>query len=143
MARTDHSPSAKASREVARFNASHTTGEVVRFWPAARDGRALLGELAGPALLLGGHTAVVWVKGFPSCIPTTHIERLASNGPDGTHVLRVKPEHRDTRGIYWRPGGHGYTDELDKAGRWFVDELPDTNRAEPVLIDDVSPGGAP
>ncbi len=47
-------------------------------------------------------------------------------------VMRVRPEFRDTRGRFWRPGGAGYTDDLTEAGLWVAGQSPHADRAEPL-----------
>ena len=48
-------------------------------------------------------------------------------------VMRVLPEYRTGRGVYWRPDGWGYTDWLDEAGR-FEPPGPRSDYAEPVPV---------
>lgn len=72
----------RAGRTLARetalvedFNRRHPVGTKVRFWKFLKKGTPS-GE--GPTLtearLLGGHTAVVWIEGEPSCVALSHVE---------------------------------------------------------------------
>lgn len=61
----------------------------------------------------------------------------------GWFVLRVKEEHRQGRGRYWRPGGAGYTDHPGQAGVFYGDSPEVTRctgpeaRAEAIHLDRV------
>jgi len=65
---------AKAQREVDEFNRVHAVGTAVRIWPGARDGRSIDTRTRTKALVLGGHSAVVWAEALSSCITLSHVE---------------------------------------------------------------------
>lgn len=64
--------------QVARWNAEHSIGTPVEYWPGAR-GADTTGNLAytiTPAQVLDGETAVVWVHGHSGCIALDHVRAL-------------------------------------------------------------------
>jgi len=60
--------------KVAHWNESHPVGTPVRFWAGVREGDGKVGETRGPASVLGGRTAIVWVAGCGSCVALTHVD---------------------------------------------------------------------
>ena len=72
-------PSTKQQqRSVEKFNAAHEVGTTVRYWTMMREGTPSgTAKTRSLAQMQGGHTAVVWVEGYSSCIALTHIEATA------------------------------------------------------------------
>lgn len=79
----------EAAKAVADFNASHPIGTLVYYWRGARDlhqvgGRSHRFEPSGRgvttdrAMVLGGHTAVVWIAGCSGAIALTHVQVVES-----------------------------------------------------------------
>lgn len=63
------------------WNERHPEGTPVSYWTGERDGAGKTGVTRSPAMVLGGHTAVVWVTGEPSCIALTHVEPITGEQP--------------------------------------------------------------
>lgn len=61
-------------------------------------------------------------------------ERCGRPATKHLYVLQVREEWRTGRGLYWRPDGCGYTDDIRDAGRWTWDDLPPSTYADPVCI---------
>lgn len=59
--------------EVARFNVAAQVGAPVLFWPGAKEGEGREGVTRSRAWLLGDHTPVVMVEGYPGAIALTHV----------------------------------------------------------------------
>lgn len=59
---------------VAEWNRLHAVGTAVLAFPGTRDGRSLKTRTRSEAWVMGGHTAVVLVDGYPGCIALTHID---------------------------------------------------------------------
>lgn len=57
-----------------RFNARHAIGATVMCWPGPREGAPVPRTVSGPACVLSGHTAVVYVSGGGGCIALSHVE---------------------------------------------------------------------
>jgi hypothetical protein len=77
--------------DVARFNASTPVGTPVLFWPGDRSGEGRESVTRSRAWLLGDHTPVVMVEGYPGGIALTHVAAMPSqpNDPrthDGNHA---------------------------------------------------------
>lgn len=68
--------SKEQKEEVDVFNERFPVGTPVRYWPGARHGKGCESKTRTKAQLLGGHTSVVWVEGFPACLALSHIETL-------------------------------------------------------------------
>lgn len=64
----------EAASAVDAWNASHPKGAPVRYWPGIREGEGVASTTRSAAMVLGGHTAVVWVEGRGDCIALTHVE---------------------------------------------------------------------
>lgn len=64
---------AQMRRDVARWNTANAPGAKVRFWRGLREGEPREGVTSSEAMLLGGHTAGVYVEpgGF---VALTHVE---------------------------------------------------------------------
>lgn len=65
----------------------------VRYWKGAREGEGQTSATRTSAQVLGGHTAVIWVKGEGACIALTHIEILddlckTCRNPQAIHYCR-------------------------------------------------------
>ncbi|RUX22147.1 hypothetical protein EOA27_04345 [Mesorhizobium sp. M2A.F.Ca.ET.037.01.1.1] len=56
------------------FNRRHAVGDVIRVWTGPREGDPVERVTTSPACILGGHTAVVYVKGGGGCIALSHVE---------------------------------------------------------------------
>jgi len=68
-----------AARLAREFNARHRIGQRVRFWNGVREGNGLEGCTTTEAFVLGGHTAVVFIRpGARGCIALTHVEPIAA-----------------------------------------------------------------
>ena len=50
-----------------------TTGLERRYWPGAREGEGRKSVTRSEAWLLGGHTPVVMVEGYPGGIALSHV----------------------------------------------------------------------
>lgn len=60
---------------VTAFNKQVAVGARVRYWRGIKIGAPSgEGETTGPATVLSGHTAVVWIKGCSGCIALSHVE---------------------------------------------------------------------
>lgn len=69
-------------RLVADFNAAYPVGQLVSFWSGLREGPPSgFGPTKTQAMVLGGHTAVVWIEGARSCIALSHVEPLHTAMP--------------------------------------------------------------
>ncbi|GHE33066.1 hypothetical protein GCM10017673_39980 [Streptosporangium violaceochromogenes] len=66
------------AQAVAAWNAAHPVGTPVRYWTDVREGEGKCGRTRTPASVLGGHTAVVWMEGEPSCVALTHVAPITS-----------------------------------------------------------------
>ena len=64
----------KLMQQVESFNKKNSIGTSVRYWKFTREGDGLESKTRSEAILLGGHTPVVWVEGEPGCIALSHIE---------------------------------------------------------------------
>lgn len=56
------------------FNRRHSVGDTIRVWTGPREGEPIERVTKGPAYILGGHTAVVYVSGGGGCIALSHVE---------------------------------------------------------------------
>jgi len=54
---------AEMDRDVLDWNSKYRPGQVVRFWRGLREGPGVLGTTSSEAMVLGGHTAGVYVTG--------------------------------------------------------------------------------
>jgi hypothetical protein len=57
-----------------KWNQAHPVGTVVKAWPGDRTDPPLRTVTRTPAWVLGGHTPVVSVDGYPGGIALTHVE---------------------------------------------------------------------
>lgn len=65
----------KMQAECDAFNASHKPGDVIMCWPGVREGLPVERTVREPgAVILSGHTAVVYVTGGGGCIALSHVE---------------------------------------------------------------------
>jgi hypothetical protein len=72
-----HRPPTQAQMRAAcdLFNRTHSVGDTLRVWSGLREGEPTERTIAEPgAYVLGGHTAVVQVKGGGGCVNLTHVE---------------------------------------------------------------------
>lgn len=60
-------------RQVEAFNQTYPIGTGVRYWAGLKVGEGKRSTTRSQAQLLGGHTAVVWVKGEAGCIALSHV----------------------------------------------------------------------
>lgn len=78
-----------AAQAAADFNDTHPVGTEVDYWRGARDlhrvdGRSHRfepsgrGVTTGRAMVLGGHTAVIWISGCSGAIALTHVRVVES-----------------------------------------------------------------
>ena len=63
----------KNTQAVEQFNAHHRVGTPVLYWPGTREGDGRESVTRSPAWLMGGHSPVVTVDGYPGGIALTHI----------------------------------------------------------------------
>lgn len=63
----------KNRRAVEQFNEVAPIGTPVLYWPGAREGEGREGVTRSEAWLLGGHTPVVMVEGYPGGIALSHV----------------------------------------------------------------------
>lgn len=61
---------------VEAFNKKCQLGTPVRYWTGVREGEGKKGKTKTEAVVLEGHTAVVWVTGHSACISLSHVEVL-------------------------------------------------------------------
>lgn len=62
-------------RQVDSFNAAHKVGDTVRVWTGQREGEPKERTIREPgAVILSGHTPVVYVAGGGGCVALTHVE---------------------------------------------------------------------
>ena len=66
----------KLQGEVDRFNKKAMVGAPVRYWTGLREGDGVVSKTRTEAMVLSGHTAVVWVEGHPACIALSHVDTL-------------------------------------------------------------------
>lgn len=64
----------KAQKMVDKWNAKYATGQPVKYWPITRDQDFRQSKTRSAAVLLGGHTAVVWVEDHSACVALSHVE---------------------------------------------------------------------
>ncbi|MET9339252.1 hypothetical protein [Nonomuraea sp. NPDC003804] len=64
---------------VEQWNKTVPVGTPVRYWTGYREGDGKQSRTRTDAQMLGGHTAVVWMDGEPSCVALTHVEPLLSD----------------------------------------------------------------
>lgn len=62
------------SREVDALSNRYPIGTPCRYWPGARWDEPRHGTIRSRYAVLGGHTVVVWVTGYPGCIAASHVE---------------------------------------------------------------------
>ena len=63
----------KNARTVEEFNARFPVGTPVLYWPGLREGDGRESVTRSEAWLMGGHTPVVMVDGYPGGIALTHV----------------------------------------------------------------------
>jgi hypothetical protein len=56
------------------FNAGNQIGTVCHYWTGVREGEGKIAATRSLALMLGGHTAVVWLEGEAGCVALSHVE---------------------------------------------------------------------
>lgn len=56
------------------FNALHEVGAPVRYWPGVREGDGIESVTRSEAWLMGGHSPVVMIEGYPGGIALSHVE---------------------------------------------------------------------
>ena len=68
----------RATKAAAAFNATYPIGTTVRYWKGTKDGNPTgEGVTTHEATVLGGHTAVAWIRGCSGCVALTHVEVVA------------------------------------------------------------------
>lgn len=99
----------------AAWNAAHPVGTPIRFWPGDREGAGRSSWTRSEAWLLGGHTAVVMVRGHSGCVALTHVEAVEADRICASAVL-VLPEMlralQEIAAMEWLPIG----DQQDEMG---------------------------
>jgi hypothetical protein len=67
-------PSLKTmQKQCERFNAAHAVGDTIRCWTGPREGEPVERKVRYPAMVLSGHTAVVYVEGGGGCVALSHV----------------------------------------------------------------------
>lgn len=56
------------------FNERNPVGTLVRYWRGFKQGPGELGPVYRPAIVLGGHTPIVWIEGAGWCIALDHVD---------------------------------------------------------------------
>lgn len=69
------------------WNAAHPVGTAVRYWKGLQEGEGRLGYTRSEAILLGGHTPVVWIDSTTGAIGLTHVEPV----PEGVTLIEDPP----------------------------------------------------
>lgn len=68
-------PSTRQKQAVCdRFNASFAVGDTIRVWTGPREDEPVVRKVRHPAVVLSGHTPVVYVEGGGGCVALTHVE---------------------------------------------------------------------
>jgi hypothetical protein len=72
--------------EAENFRLANPVGTRVRYWTGAREGDGRMGYIWHPATVLGGHTAVAWVRVEGTdenvgAVALTHVEPIRSEVP--------------------------------------------------------------
>jgi hypothetical protein len=70
----------KTLAAMAAFNEHVPIGSSVLYWPGAREGEPRRSATRSAAWMLGDHTPVVMVDGYPGGIALTHILPVADAG---------------------------------------------------------------
>jgi hypothetical protein len=65
-----------AEKLAAKWNKEWPVGKIVRYWTGVREGIGKMGKTRTEAMVLGGHTAVVWIEGYDSCVALSHVEPM-------------------------------------------------------------------
>lgn len=63
--------------QCAEFNRRAPVGTSVRYWPFVRDGEGIVSRVESAAVVLAGHTPVVFLEGRADCIALSHVEVLS------------------------------------------------------------------
>lgn len=71
----------KNTQAVERFNALCPVGTPVLYWPGVREGKGRESVTRSPAWLMGGHSPVVMVDGYPGGIALAHVEPYTPDTP--------------------------------------------------------------
>ncbi|MFB4292272.1 hypothetical protein ACBI99_31840 [Nonomuraea sp. ATR24] len=66
---------------VEKWNATVPVGTPVRYWAFDRHGVGKPGRTRTPAVVLSGHTPVVWVEDEGGPIALTHVQPIETEGP--------------------------------------------------------------
>jgi len=56
-----------------KWNRYFPIGTRVRYWSGVREGSGKISITRTQAEVLGGHTAVVWIDGYDSCVALSHV----------------------------------------------------------------------
>jgi hypothetical protein len=68
----------RSAEIVAAFNRQLPIGTPVRFWRGLREGPGQFSKTRSVAILLSGHTPVVWLAGTSGAIALTHVQPIAT-----------------------------------------------------------------
>lgn len=71
-------------------------GTPVRYWRGVRDGQGVESRTRTRVQMLGGHTAVVWVEGYASCVALTHVEVIGEELLSTGDVARMWDVNKST-----------------------------------------------
>ena len=101
---------------VDNFNAIHGSCTWVRYWTGTRDDAPKYDLTDGKAWLLGGHTAVVRLRGESSCVALTHVDPLPGQPDDiedDSHDLPDPARAAERVREYIAATGDGIYDVID------------------------------
>lgn len=115
-------PDPDPQKTAEEFNDAHKLGDVVHYAEVMGDPMEER-EIAGPAFVMGGHSAMVRFKGKTGCYSVQHCQKIPA-----THLLISVEKSRQGQPLtaFWRPEGRGYTTKIDEAGRYTKKEAEAT-----------------
>ncbi len=65
---------------VVKWNRRFPVGTHVRYWMGMREGIGKISTTLSEAILLGGHTPVVWLYDVSGCVALSHVEPVIVPG---------------------------------------------------------------
>lgn len=85
---------------VREFNARYPIGTPVLYWTGFREGQASgSGRTKTAAEVLSGHTPVVWIDGYRSCVALSHVQPLEGDLAVYWKIDKLKAEWSDIHGL--------------------------------------------
>jgi len=94
---------------VASWNSLYPIGTPVRYWRGIRAGEGRTGVTRSAAMLLGGHTPVVWIDTTSGAIALTHTEVIAPRVVAPCDICRHPRERHGIRYVALH-GEHDWRD---------------------------------